>query len=183
MRLFTGVWPDEKLAAAVRDYKRTLARRLDGVKWVAEGNEHFTLRFLGETPRERAGAVESAVARGAAKVEPFTAEAGGVVLFPSPRKVRVIALGLVSGGERMRELFDAVEEELAREGYEREGRPFKAHLTLGRLKRPARGIDLPAPGDEFGEMVVDEVRLVESVLSNKGPSYASLARVRLGREG
>ena len=183
MRLFTGVWPDEDVAAAVTAYKKRLARRMSGVRWVRDGNEHFTLRFLGETPRERAGAVESAVARGAEKVEAFTAEAGGVVLLPSPRKVRVIALGLVSGEEGMRALFSAVDEEFAREGFERERRPFRAHLTLGRMRRPGRDLEVRAPGEGFGEMLVDEVRLVESVLSNEGPGYTALARVRLGRRG
>ncbi len=183
MRLFTGVWPAEELSAAVRDYKEDLARRLTGVRWVADGKEHFTVRFLGETPRERAGAVESAVARGARKVEPFAVQVGGLVLFPNPRRARVIGVGLIAGEERMRGLFDAVEEELAREGFEREERPFRAHMTLGRVKGRGPAVEIPAPGGGFGEMVVNEVRLVESVLSSEGPRYAAVARARLGSEG
>ena len=182
MRLFTGVWPDENVAAAVKDYKKRLAGRVSGVRWVGDGKDHFTIRFLGETPPERAGGVESALGRAAKELKPFAAEVGGLVLLPSPRKVRVIALGLSSGEEEMRALFEAVEAELAREGFERETRPFRAHMTLGRVKRRGGGSGLRPPEDEFGEMLVDEVRLVESALSDEGPSYTPLARIRLGSE-
>lgn len=182
MRLFIGVWPDENVAAAVKGYKKGLARSVSGIRWVGDGKEHFTIRFLGETPRESAGAVESALGRAAKKVDAFTAEVGGLVLLPSPRRIRVIALGLISGGEEMRALFDAVEDELARDGFERETRAFRAHMTLGRAKRRGPGSGLRAPEEEFGEMLVDELRLVESVLSNEGVSYTPVARIRLGSE-
>ena len=183
MRLFIGVWPDEHVAAAVGDYKRKLARGASGVKWVRDGNEHFTIRFLGETPRERAGAIESALERAARRTRAFVAKVEGPVLFPSPQRPRVIAVGLTAGAEEMRRLFDAIEDELEGERFERESRPFKAHMTLGRVKKRSARVEVHPPEEAFGEMLVDEVRLVESVLSDSGPAYAPVVRARLTEEG
>jgi RNA 2',3'-cyclic 3'-phosphodiesterase len=66
---------------------------------------------------------------------------------------------------------------------DREDRPFRAHLTLGRVKGPlgpgARQALRSVRADQVGACEVGSVTLFESRLSPRGPSYAALARAPL----
>ena len=69
-------------------------------------------------------------------------------------------------------------------GFPRESRPFRAHLTLGRVKAPL--------GPRAGEILagtsvardarcrVDHLTLFESRLSPRGATYSVVATARLG---
>jgi 2'-5' RNA ligase len=68
-------------------------------------------------------------------------------------------------------------------GVPREDRPFRPHLTLGRVKDPA-GLRSAALLDglgerDFGQWVVDAITLFESRSSAHGPVYAPLGQTRL----
>ena len=64
-------------------------------------------------------------------------------------------------------------------GFEREARPFKAHLTLGRWRDRAPHPELP-PVD-LGATRLDALVLFKSDLRPDGAVYTSLARFALGR--
>ena len=57
-------------------------------------------------------------------------------------------------------------------------RPFRAHVTLGRLRsRRIPALDVGAP--EPGEWAVDRVELVKSDLDHAGAVYTALERIPL----
>jgi 2'-5' RNA ligase len=64
-------------------------------------------------------------------------------------------------------------------GFEREARPFQAHLTLGRWRDRAPRPDFP-PSD-LGTTRLDTLVLFESDLRPDGAVYTPLARFALGR--
>ena len=102
------------------------------VSWTRPENWHLTLKFLGETTPETVAAVKAALA--GVRCPSFGLKAGGCGFFPDIRRPRVAWLGLTQGGPECQALARAVEQAVAPHGFPPEGRPFAAHLTLGRIK-------------------------------------------------
>lgn len=139
-------------------------------------NIHLTLKFLGEVPPAREGAVREAMAEAASGVSPFTLRAGGCGAFPGERNPRVLWVGLRAGAPEAAALASRLEGACAARGFPREGRPFKTHLTLGRV-RAVRGLEgtmrrLQAHAEEdLGETAVERIVLFESTLHPAGAVY------------
>lgn len=162
---------------------RHLARSQADVKWVEEENFHLTLKFLGEVDPGRLGEVAGALRSAVREVPAFRFQATGTGAFPSPRRARVIWVGVGEGTSQLRHLAARVDAELARLGFPPEERPFTPHLTLGRVRSP-RGLDELArllEGARFPalEVTVDGIVLFQSVLGRAGPLYTALNRFPL----
>jgi 2'-5' RNA ligase len=85
----------------------------------------------------------------------------------------------------MAELFAAIELELEAVGFRPEGRRFRPHITLGRVRSnsPAnrRLAQLIHENSSFGNeiVVVDEVTVFASELESGGPVYTPLGHAPL----
>ena len=156
-----------------------------GVAWVAPGNLHLTLKFLGAVPEERIEAIAGALSTSAPDLHPFEARIRGLGAFPSAVKPRVIWAGVHDGAAEMTTLAGRVDAALAPLGFAREERPFSPHVTLGRVRQPRRDPALAealagAIAREFGRMRVPGAFLMRSELSPRGARYSELAKVPLG---
>lgn len=136
MRLFIAVAPSEKQKEELHRLQLRLERSLDGIKWVRPAAQHLTMKFLGEQEENRPAVITRSMHRAAGKIEPFTLQFEGVGVFPSPRRARVIWAGVSTGAAELKTLASALEKELAAQGFPAEKRSFRAHLTLGRVRRP-----------------------------------------------
>jgi 2'-5' RNA ligase len=119
-------------------------------------------------------------------MEPFTVTAGGCGAFPSIKNMRVVWVGIESGFERLQWLQRQVEDVLSGLGFETEDRPFKAHLTLGRVKGRTRLERLQEAlvaqkGFRTEAFDVSEIVLYKSNLRPEGPRYTPLHRSPLQR--
>jgi 2'-5' RNA ligase len=82
-------------------------------------------------------------------------------------------------------LQDSVEREMSALGFAIEGRPFRPHVTIGRVTRGARNSDFKglkkdlAKIDYVAEPLVAGVDVMQSILSQGGPRYVQLVRVEL----
>lgn len=188
MRLFIAVEIAESIRRSAGDTAERISRDLGpaarrAVTWVQPGRMHLTVRFLGEVAPAVA---EELVRRCAAPLatSPFRLTVSGVGAFPASGPLRVIWLGISEGQQELGRLHDEIEERLVGLGLERDDRPFRAHLTLGRVKAPlgpaARGILAQVPAGTLGSCTVDHAILFESRLSPSGPTYSPLARMNLG---
>lgn len=101
---------------------------------------HLTVWFLGEITNERAitSALAAVTGRGG-----FTARLGGGGTFGAGRKRRTVWVGLVTGGEEMAGIGDAVADAL---DLDRE--TLVAHLTLARMAAPVAADIVAALGTE-----------------------------------
>ncbi|NOZ59548.1 MAG: RNA 2',3'-cyclic phosphodiesterase [Euryarchaeota archaeon] len=158
--------------------------KIAGLKAVAPGGLHITLKFLGEIPEQRVEEVHSAMKRAFARSSSFSFTVQGVGAFPSVRAARVVWAGVKRGKEELVELHRRLEGELLRLGFSGEKRAFVPHITLARVKLPgarravARFIEAHA-GDALGEVDVEAVTLMKSTLTPKGAIYTPLRRVAL----
>ncbi|MCZ6568748.1 MAG: hypothetical protein O7B23_01130, partial [Deltaproteobacteria bacterium] len=86
-----------------------------------------------------------------------------------------------AGGPELARLARKLDAAAARIGVERERRPFRTHLTLGRLRQPAPLALSAVPCPDAKPFFVEEVVLYESRLSPTGACYVPLARLPLQR--
>jgi 2'-5' RNA ligase len=155
------------------------------MKPVEDQNLHITLRFLGEIPATMIDEVYRVMA--SVKFRRFRIRIAGVGAFPTTTRPRVIWVGVREGAEELARIHAEIERGLRRLGFRPEKEEFVPHITLARIKG-SRNIDrvvklLNQFADvEVGEMVVDRIRLKQSILTRSGPIYRTLREV-LAEEG
>lgn len=174
MRTFVAVFPPpevrETLFRAAHDLPASEDFRLVGPEKI-----HLTLKFLGDVAEDDLGRVSQALEPVREGHEPFEVSTSGFGAFPSGRRARILWAGVEEGSGPLRALAREVEELLEPAGFEREGRPYVPHLTLGRARgRPVKLKDegVSAPALRF---TVSGVDLVRSVPGDAGITYSVLA--------
>jgi RNA 2',3'-cyclic 3'-phosphodiesterase len=184
LRLFVAIPTSE----AVRASAAGVIERLSGegdVRWVATDLLHLTLKFLGSTPSEKVSALRKELEKTANNFSPFVVELGGAGAFPNLRRPQTVWLGVVGDLERLSALAGAVDRALQPLGFEPESRPFRAHLTIGRVRSP-RGLGglaarlQEAQTPAVSAWRIDRIQLVRSDLRPIGPEYTSLGSFALG---
>jgi len=179
MRSFVAIEIDPKVRRRLAEAQRKIRYVNAKIGWVAPQNFHLTLKFLGETTEDQRDAVQSVLQTAAQEFEPIEMEMRGLGQFP--RVIWAGMLGEIKGLARMARRLD---DELAKLGFAREAREFKAHLTLGRIKRigDREGLTkaIASFRDEtFGAVRVDAVHLFQSTLTPNGSIYTKLFTVPL----
>ncbi len=184
MRAFVAVEISEDIRKAVAALIEDLRSYGRPVKWVEPGNLHLTLKFLGSVPDESVPRIVEILGECVRGLGPFgmeLKEAGG---FPSLKRPRVLFVSAEDSPKVAPELAKRLNERMTRVGVAREDRPFRSHVTIGRVRRPhpsgAMGERLAAlMGHSFGSMTVDTIVLIQSRLKPTGPEYTPVERVRL----
>ena len=157
-----------------------------GVKWVDPQTCHLTLAFLGNVPNDRLPTLFRIVDAVAADSPPLRLITGLLGAFPSPNRPRVLWLGLEGDTQLLALTQRRLQDALQADGFPREQRAFKSHITLGR----ARGnglISLPdaALNGQRQDALAFEVRdivLMSSILTPNGPIHTPLHRALLSAQ-
>ncbi len=166
-------------------FKRERGAR--AVRWVAPGNIHLTVKFLGDVESDRLPDLQRAVADACAGSAPFLLNIAGAGAFPNTQRPNVVWVGIGGDVERAASLAQKIDDACAALGFAREARPFSPHLTLGRVKRDVSPADRRAVGEmianasvgALGEVRVEHVSVIKSDLKLGGPVYTRLAEIRL----
>lgn len=175
MRAFIAIDLDpeikDALLALVRDLRKTRA----DVRWVDAAGMHLTVKFLGPVDEGQVPRVEAIMAGAAGRQRPFPLRLEGTGAFPNERSPRVLWVGFAAAPELV-SLQSDLEAAFETEGFDRESRDFRPHLTLGRVKGPdgvARAMtELAKRRDAaFGSMTVRKITLFESLLRPEGAEY------------
>jgi len=159
------------------------------LRWVRPDGIHLTLKFLGDTPDDRAPHLRHALGRavgadGSARAaRPLVVAVGGFGAFPDVRRPRVVWAG-VTGDAGLELLQHRVERELAPLGFPTEARPFRPHVTLARATRDAgaaafarAGLEAVLERLEFAETaLIETLDLMRSELRRDGAVYHVLHR-------
>lgn len=142
---------------------------------VSKKNMHFTLLFLGEITEEAAANVKKALST--VSFKPIEVKFTHVSAFPNPRSPRVTWIGVDETSSRqLVELASQVEKKLGPLGFKSD-KPFKAHLTIFRIKNRAEdisGIIEKFKKIDLGKYTMTELKFKQSVLTPNGPIYSDL---------
>jgi RNA 2',3'-cyclic 3'-phosphodiesterase len=145
---------------------------------VPAANWHLTIRFLGDLVPGEGEAARRSV--GATDLGPaFIACIGGMGAFPRAERARVVWAGITRGTERLAELAARTGAAVTAAGLPPEGRPYRPHLTLARLRTPTDvrlRVRHPLPSIE---LPVRELVLLRSLPGPDGVRYDAVDRYPL----
>ncbi|ROR03534.1 RNA 2',3'-cyclic phosphodiesterase [Desulfosoma caldarium] len=151
------------------------------VRWIRPHRVHLTLKFLGHIAPSLIEAVADALRPVAASTAPFSLRPAGCGAFPSLREMRVVWVGVQGDMGSLHALQRSVEDVLQPLGFPKEHRPFRAHLTIGRVKgrRHLKSLqDMLVARQGYQGVVFDvsELVLYKSDLKPDGAQYTPLQR-------
>lgn len=188
MRVFIAIDIGEKVKKALGGLLKQLQNIPDGsrkgdVKWVKPENMHLTLKFLGEIKDDKIAEVCNIVESVAARHKSFELNIESVGYFGG-KIARVLWVGTGSGSDKLRQLAEELEQELALAGWPEETREFSGHLTLCRIRSSAAGAKLARVSEDYkdfkvGVVSADSVSVYQSQLMPAGPIYTVLASFKL----
>ena len=142
------------------------------VRWVAPENMHLTLRFLGDTPEDKLTIISAELDTITKDFQPFSLYLDQLGCFPNRKRPRVIWAGLSGDLKTLNALQSRIEKVVQSLGWEGENRPFRAHLTIGRVKDSSQANRLDWDQQlEKQQISVSAVNLIESQLRPSGPVY------------
>lgn len=153
--------------------------------WVPEHKLHLTVKFLGDGDDARVAALANTADRIASHHRALDVTLAGVGAFPNFRRPRVVWLG-AQGEPQLELLHHDVEVAAADVGYEVEGRPFRPHITLARVRQPlsadhARALARAARAVSYSAIAsMDRLTLFDSATSESGAHYRRLHVATLG---
>ncbi|MAE62499.1 MAG: RNA 2',3'-cyclic phosphodiesterase [Planctomycetaceae bacterium] len=176
-RCFIAIELDDAARADLADFMQQV--NIEGLRPTAPENLHLTVKFLGNVVPDLIARVAEALEQAANDVAPFELHIEGIDYIPHARRPRVLA-ARCDVPPTLSELVDQTESMMELLGFPREGRPYRAHITLGRFRRPPR---LVAAVDSFDtgliSVPVDHITLMASDLQPTGPVYSAVSRALL----
>lgn len=154
------------------------------VRWVDSDALHLTVKFLGDTEGAAVAAVDEVLKNAAARRSPSILRIGRLGAFPSLRRANILWVGVV-GDTELTALQRELEPALSRLGFPREQRPFRPHITIGRIRSGTKPIDIERVSGllEYDAMItIESVELMQSVMGPGGSRYETLLSRRFGEK-
>jgi 2'-5' RNA ligase len=180
VRVFLAINPPPELRRAAWDATAPLRELAPDIGWVAEPKIHLTLKFIGTMEQDALPALADAMVAIARTHAAPMVHVSSVGAFPTFRRPRVIWMG-IEPEPRLELLHHDIEVACDTLGHELEGRPYRPHLTLGRVRKPAPLEDLKKLraaatrirfSDEFLGRSID---VMESIPGPGGSTYRLVA--------
>lgn len=186
VRLFIALPISGEIKKRCEELQQVGKEKIPSVRWVDPKQIHLTLVFLGWTDPTLRDRIGEAIQETTRSQPPFTLRVIGMGVFPKVQAPKIIWVGVSEEAALMR-----LQKELAgridRLGLPVETRPYRPHLTLGRVREGgvpdqdwfSRWI-AGEKGHEIGTCEMTEVALMESRSSPGGSVYNTLLRSELG---
>ncbi|MFW5902798.1 MAG: RNA 2',3'-cyclic phosphodiesterase [archaeon] len=176
-RLFVAIRikPNSKIRELIQYLKK-----FPSTKTVEEENLHVNLKFLGDVRKKEIKKSKEAL-KELKNFSAFKINLQGIGAFPNQGYIKVIWIGVKS--PEIEELAEKIEEKYVEKGFEQRKRTYKPHVTIARVKtKPNQRIGkiFKEFDKEYMEIQANEVELIESELTPKGPVYKTIEKIRMG---
>ena len=182
-RIFIAVKikPNDVFTDIISSLKAGLSN--ENIRWTRKGNIHITLAFLGDTDEEKITTISMMLKKICGGSGKFELNIKGLGIFKNLSNPRVIWSGIESP-EEFPWLHNQIMTGLRNSGFIIEERPFKPHLTIGRIKYIKDKTLLNTlieryQNKEIQRIEINEVILYESIILPSGPVYKPLITVEL----
>ena len=186
IRAFLAIDPPENILQAMSSLQEKLKREISGrISWTKPQGQHLTLKFFGDISTEDVKNICSAVQNRITSEPSLNLKIEKLGVFPGARRPLVIWCGVTGDVENLSVLQRKLDSDFAGIGFPGENRPFRAHLTLGRIKDPSDLTGISEALTKYsafaaGEFNCTELILFQSKLSPQGATYTKLAEFALG---
>ncbi|MCP4109934.1 MAG: RNA 2',3'-cyclic phosphodiesterase [Desulfobacteraceae bacterium] len=184
MRTFIAFNLQEHIISHIRTVQNSMKSHEFKASWVRPENIHLTLKFLGNINEADVEKIGRKISDSASEYSPISLAAKGVGVFPGIKRPRVIWIGLKGQTDILIELQKKLDENLEQIGFPRENRPFKAHLTLARIRGHIDSKKLLDAIKEIGDFesetfIAGNLTLFKSDLKPTGAVYTKLVSAKL----
>jgi RNA 2',3'-cyclic 3'-phosphodiesterase len=184
MRTFIAIEFSEEIKDTLSQAEAHLKYSGVDVKWVEKENIHLTIKFLGEVDEKKLEEIKTALDIIGSQTKPFDSTIKDLGVFPKIEYPRVIWAGIDKGALELKALSEKVDTALSKLGFEKEVRPFVAHLTIGRVRSPKNKEKLKEKMaayklPEIPPHRIDSILLFQSTLTPKGSIYTKLHEAHL----
>jgi RNA 2',3'-cyclic 3'-phosphodiesterase len=176
MRLFFAIELGDQLLDLLEETIAPLRAEAPELAWTRREQRHLTLKFLGSVEEADLSKLTASADRAAAHHAPLDMTVREIGAFPNFRRARVVWIG-VEQDARLELLHHDLEQACEQEGFEIEGRPFRPHVTLARIRAPLsvdrlRALARAARSVKMKSTVrVECITLFESTLAPSGARY------------
>lgn len=182
LRLFTAI----EFSESIREGLLELISSFEdfSLRWTKRENLHLTLKFIGPFPESRLPELREEIEKTLLEIPSFPLKLQRLGVFPNPKRPSAFWVG-VDRNETLLQMAKELEEKLEKLDIPREDRPFRAHITLGRMPRrkdwgdPKKLASLLKEISFQDEMTVEKIALFKSSLLPEGPVYEVLQEFSL----
>jgi len=184
-RVFCAVELPEEVRARLEDHVGRLRKEVPEAtaSWSRVENIHLTLKFFGNVAVDRTPVISDAASRTAREFPVFRIGIGGTGVFPKPSRAQVLWIGVNDPSGNLSALQKRFDDECLADGFSKEDRAYRPHLTIARLRNPggARRLADAHLNMTFANIDVPITDLVifRSELSPKGSKYTALSHHHL----
>jgi RNA 2',3'-cyclic 3'-phosphodiesterase len=173
--------PGETFSELISTFRSDL--RNDNIKWINPENIHITLVFLGNTEENLIKDIGSMLEKICKNSGVFDLVIRGTGVFRNINDPRIIWTN-IDHSEKLLMIADKILSGLTQMNIKLEDKPFKPHITIGRIKHlnnkdTFRKLTEKYQTVELQKIHVSEVILYESILLEHGPKYVPLAKFSL----
>jgi 2'-5' RNA ligase len=184
LRTFVAIELPKRRQDEIRELQHAVASRRLDIRWVKPVNMHLTLSFLGDVDPPDIDAVERVLSNTAANAPIFALSPRGIGVFPSIRHPRILWVGMAGQTDMLRSIQKSVVAALVPLGFAADKRPYRGHLTIGRINpriHQGRLLDALRTHQGFVSQAFTVKRLVvfKSDLHPDGPVYSRLCEMPL----
>ena len=183
MRIFFAIIPPLSIRELLFNHIEQLkiSTQPNHFKWVKVESLHITLQFLGHIEPEHLPTLIEKVRAEFINTPAFQLEWGSLEWFPTTKHPKILSMS-VGPHDVLTKLSSQIGQAIRSLNYPVESRPFRGHLSLGRLdksglqsKTALEQIQLPI----IPITTITEIDLMESKPNEKGSQYSSLTQFKL----
>ena len=184
-RVFCAIELPDDVRARLEDHVARLRKEVPNAaaSWSRVENIHLTLKFFGNVAVDRVPAISEAASRGLQGFSGFRIAVVGTGVFPKPSRAQVLWIGIDDPSGNLSALQQRFDRECLAEGFPKEDRAYRPHLTIARLRQPEGARQLADAHIKMNFAAIDvpitELILFRSELSPKGSKYTALSHHNL----
>jgi RNA 2',3'-cyclic 3'-phosphodiesterase len=183
VRLFVAIVPPPAVSAELDARTAVLRPAWPGLRWTGTEAWHVTLAFLGEVPEPVRPELAVRLERAASRYPALELAVRGGGAFPAAARARVVWAGIEADRAVLDRLAASVAAGARRAGAPPpdEGRRYRPHITLARLREPAdvRPLTAELAGLAGSGWTAGHIQLIRSHQAShepgRPPSYENLA--------
>ena len=179
--MFCAIDLPDVVRGRLEDHVSRLRKQVPEVaaSWSRVENIHLTLKFFGNVEVTQIQKISDAAERVAKQFSSFQIAVGETGVFPRPSRPQVLWIGVNDPSGQLASVQERFENECEAEGFAKENRAYRPHLTIARLRNPEGARRLADAHLEMRFEAIDlkvrELVVFRSELSPKGSKYTKIS--------
>lgn len=182
MRTFIAIELPLNIKNSLAKIQDKLKPTLPKINWVKFSNLHLSLKFLGDISLKQLKRTQLIITEIIKTASPFEIKLEALGVFPNYQRARIIWIGTNRPPYELKRLVAQLETKLLKIILLEKQHPFRAHITLGRIKNTPISSNLEKGLNKIGDDLLDMslkfniqgITLFQSRLGPYGPTYTIL---------